>query len=226
MDRWPVEVVAGAATLEGELTLPDGARGVVLFAHGSGSRPLSPRSRRVAEQLNAARLATLLLDLLTVEEEAFDLRTARLRFDICLLAERVVAATEWLSAQLDTRQLPIGYFGASMGAAAALVAAAEQTNDARAVVSGGGRPDLARATLRSVRAPTLLIVGGNDAQVIELNRLALTKLDCEKGLAIVPGATHLFEELGALDEVARLAREWFEKHLTREAGRESTVGTG
>jgi putative phosphoribosyl transferase len=210
-----VRVAAGPVTLEGNLSLPEGTRGVVLLAHGSGSSRHSSRNRYVARLLNEAKLATLLVDLLTAEEEAVDLRTAHLRFDIGLLAERLVGATDWLTRHPDTRHLRIGYFGASTGAAAALVAAAERPDAVGAVVSRGGRPDLAGPALPLVRAPTLLIVGGNDFQVIELNRAAFEQLRCEKQLVIVPGATHLFEEPGALDEVARPAREWFERHLAR-----------
>ena len=214
-----VRVEAGLATLEGNLNLPDEARAVVLFAHGSGSSRHSSRNRFVARMLNEAKLATLLIDLLTAEEEAIDRRTAHLRFDIGLLAERLVGATDWLKQSTDTRRLPIGYFGASTGAAAALVAAAERPDAVRAVVSRGGRPDLAGSALRKVRAPTLLIVGGNDVQVIELNRIALAVLRCEKELVIVPGATHLFEEPGTLHEAASLAREWFQRHLVSEGQR-------
>jgi putative phosphoribosyl transferase len=212
-DERLVRVAAGLATLEGNLSLPEGARGVVLFAHGSGSSRHSPRNRHVARLLNEAKLATLLIDLLTSDEEAIDQWTAHLRFDIGLLAERLVRVTDWLTQRPDTRDLRVGYFGASTGAAAALVAAAERPQVVGAVVSRGGRPDLAGPALARVQAPTLLIVGGNDFQVIELNRAALAQLRCEKQLVIVPGATHLFEEPGALDEVARLAREWFEHHL-------------
>ncbi|MGH2404321.1 MAG: dienelactone hydrolase family protein [bacterium] len=208
-----VRVAAGPVTLEGTLSLPKGARGLVLFAHGSGSSRLSPRNRYVAQLLNEAKLATLLVDLLTADEEAIDLRTAHVRFDIGLLAERLVGATGWLTQQPETRKLRIGYFGASTGAAGALVAAAERPQVVGAVVSRGGRPDLAGPALPRVRAPTLLIVGGNDFPVIEVNRDALALVRCEKRLAIVPGATHLFEEPGALDEAARLAREWFERYL-------------
>ena len=182
---------------------------------------LSPRNRYVAQLLNQARLATLLLDLLTAQEEAIDLRTARLRFDIGLLAERLVGATDWLLEHPQTRELQIGYFGASTGAAAALVAAAERLDEVAAIVSRGGRPDLAGPRLPQVRAPTLLIVGGNDVQVIELNRAAFAQLRCEKQLVIVPGATHLFEEPGALDDVARLAREWFQRYLARAEASET-----
>jgi putative phosphoribosyl transferase len=208
-----VHVAAGPVVLEGSLSRPAGTRGVVLFAHGSGSSRLSPRNRHVARLLNEAKLATLLVDLLTTDEEAADLRTARLRFDIGLLAERLVGATDWLTQQQDTRHLGVGYFGASTGAGAALVAAAERPQTVAAVVSRGGRPDLAGPALARVRAPTLLIVGGKDFPVIGLNREALAQLRCEKRLVIVPGATHLFQEPGALDEVARLAREWFERQL-------------
>jgi len=209
-----VHVAAGSVTLEGTLSLPPEARGLVLFAHGSGSSRLSPRNRPVAHILNDAWLATSLVDLLTEHEETIDLRTAHLRFDIGLLAERLVGATDWLTRQPDTRHLPIGYFGASTGAAGALVAAATRPQVVSAIVSRGGRPDLAGPALANVRAPTLLIVGGQDHVVIELNRSALDLLHGEKQLVIVPGATHLFEEPGALDEVAQLAREWFERYLT------------
>jgi dienelactone hydrolase len=214
-----IRIAAGSATLEGNLTVPQNAGGIVLFAHGSGSSRHSPRNRYVATLLNQAGLATLLIDLLTPDEEAVDSLTARLRFDIGLLAERLVGVTDWLTQEAQTKNLPIGYFGASTGAGAALVAAAERPEVIGAVVSRGGRPDLAGAALSRVRAPTLLIVGGNDFQVIELNRLALARLRCKKQLVIVPGATHLFEEPGALDEVARLAREWFEGHLLAKDSR-------
>ena len=216
-----VRVAAGPATLEGNLSLPERARRIVLFAHGSGSSRHSPRNRYVAQVLNEAKLATLLVDLLTPDEEAVDLRTAHLRFDIGLLAGRLVGVTDWLTQYPDTRELRIGYFGASTGAAAALVAAAPRPDAVGAIVSRGGRPDLAGPALARVRAPTLLIVGGNDFEVVELNRRALALLHCEKQLEIVPGATHLFEEPGALEAVARLAREWFERYLTpTEAGSE------
>jgi putative phosphoribosyl transferase len=211
-----VRIAAGRVLLEGNLSLPKGARGIVLFAHGSGSSRFSPRNRYVARLLNQGKLATLLVDLLSPEEEAVDQRTAQLRFNIGLLAERLVAVTDWFVEQPNTRPLPIGYFGASTGAAAALVAAAERPKIVRAVVSRGGRPDLAGPALAHVEAPTLLIIGGSDPLVIELNRAALAQLRCEKRLVIVPGATHLFEEPGTLDEVARLARQWFERYLMRE----------
>jgi putative phosphoribosyl transferase len=211
-----VRVPVGRVLLDGNLSLPQRARGIVLFAHGSGSSRFSPRNRYVAQLLNQEKLATLLIDLLSPQEEAVDQRTAQLRFDIGLLAERLVDVTDWLVEQPDTRPLRIGYFGASTGAAAALVAAAERPRIVHAIVSRGGRPDLAGPALGRVEAPTLLIVGGNDPVVIELNRAALAQLRCEKQLVIVPGATHLFEEPSALDEVARLARQWFARHLGRE----------
>jgi putative phosphoribosyl transferase len=208
-----VAVPAGDAVLEGDLVVPAGATGIVAFAHGSGSSRHSPRNKRVSDTLNEAGLGTLLVDLLTPAEEAVDRVTAQHRFDIALLARRLVAAVDWLR-HTATPELPVGLFGASTGAAAALVAAAERPNDVRAIVSRGGRPDLAGAALARVRAATLLIVGGRDPQVLELNRLALGALGAvEKQLVIVPGATHLFEEPGTLDEVARLAADWFSRHL-------------
>ncbi|MCU1252546.1 MAG: DeoR family transcriptional regulator [Edaphobacter sp.] len=208
-----IQIRVGRVALEGNLSLPERAGGVVLFAHGSRSSRHSPRNRHVARMLNRANLATLLVDLLTPEEEALDVRTAHLRFDIGLLTGRLIGATDWLTQHPDTRHLRFGYFGASTGAGAALVAAAERPNVVGAVVSRGGRPDLAGPALARVRAPTLLIVGEYDLQVVQLNRVAFAQLHCEKELVIVPGATHLFEEPGTLDEVARLAREWFERHL-------------
>ena len=213
-DERPVQVESGADVLRGALGLPERAAGLVLFAHGSGSGRLSPRNRFVARQLQEARLATLLIDLLTAEEEALDLHTAEFRFDIGLLARRLAGATQWAAKNPETARLPVGYFGASTGAAAALVAAAERPGRARAVVSRGGRPDLAGRLLASVSAPTLLIVGGNDEVVLDLNREALERLAAaEKKLVVVPGAGHLFEEPGALEEVARLAAGWFLRHL-------------
>src|SRR6202045_2851352 len=208
-----VQVPAGSVTLEGNLTLPEESRAVVLFAHGSGSSRYSPRNRYVARVLNEAKLATLFIHLLTLHEEVVDARTAQLRFDIDLLAERLVDATDWLTQFPDTKYLRIGYFGASTGAAAALAAASVRADAVHAIVSRGGRPDLAAPALTHVQAPTLLIVGENDDRGLQLNRQALTQLRCEKRLVIVPGATHLFEEAGALDEVARLARGWFQRHL-------------
>ena len=214
MEEQVVQVPAGAVTLQGNLDVPAGAHGVVLFAHGSGSSRHSPRNRYVAGVLREAGLATLLMDLLTADEEAIDLQTQRLRFDIGLLADRLVGATDWLAQNPHTRDLKIGYFGASTGAAAALVAAAERPDAVGAIVSRGGRPDLAGAALARVRAPTLLIVGGNDVPVIGMNQEAMAQLQVENKLEIVPGATHLFEEPGALEEVARLARAWFERYLS------------
>ena len=219
-----VRVPAGAVTLDGDLSVPERARGIVLFAHGSGSSRLSPRNRYVAGLLNEAKLATVLLDLLTPDEEAIDLRTAHLRFDVGLLSERLVAATDWLMQRSETRHLPLGYFGASTGAAAALIAAAERPDAVRAVVSRGGRPDMAGPALARVQAPTLLIVGEADFLVLRLNQEAFAKLTCEKRLVIVPGATHLFEEPGALDEVAHLAREWLERYLALAETRVSGPG--
>jgi pimeloyl-ACP methyl ester carboxylesterase len=212
-----VRIVVGSAQLEGNLSLPEAATGVVLFAHGSGSSRHSPRNRYVAQALNEGGLGTLLIDLLTAAEEREDARTGRLRFDIALLAARVVGASDWLARNTATAHLPIGYSGASTGAAAALVAAAERPDDVRAVVSRGGRPELAIPALNRVQAPTLLIVGGEDVPVID--REALKHLEVEKRLEIIPGATHLFEEPGTLEEVARLAREWFQEHLKPYTGR-------
>ncbi len=215
-EECPVQVSVGKVVLEGNLCLPEGSRGVVAFAHGSGSSRHSPRNRYVAQVLRDAGLATLLFDLLTAEEEAEDIQTGKLRFDISLLTQRLVAATDWLKENTETRKLSVGYFGASTGAAAALIAAAERPDIVAAIVSRGGRPDLAAKVLPHVKAPTLLIVGGNDFPVIELNREALAGLIVEKELAIVPGATHLFEEPGALEKVAKLAANWFTAHLKSE----------
>jgi dienelactone hydrolase len=210
-----VTIPVGEAGLEGHLSVPSAAAGIVLFAHGSGSSRWSPRNRFVAGVLQGAGLATLLVDLLTPAEETVDERTRHLRFDIGLLTRRLGAATEWVTASPSTRHLAVGYFGASTGAAAALVASAERPEVVRAIVSRGGRPDLAGEALVRVRAPTLLIVGGNDDPVINLNRDALRRMTVEKELAIVPGATHLFEEPGALEEVSRLAAGWFSRYLPR-----------
>jgi putative phosphoribosyl transferase len=206
----PEEVVLelGSVQLQGNLAVPPNARAIVLFAHGSGSSRRSPRNRVVASELEDSGLATLLFDLLTDEEEALDARTAELRFDIQLLATRLLEATRWVEVSDELGELPIGYFGASTGAAAALVAAAEE-HRVGAVVSRGGRPDLAQKTLRQVVAPTLLIVGGADVPVIAMNEEALNQLQCEKRMDVVPGATHLFEEAGALERVSELARDWF-----------------
>lgn len=209
-----VQIPSGDVSLEGDLNIPAGARGIVLFAHGSGSSRLSPRNRFVAGVLNKAGLATLLMDLLTADEERIDLYTGALRFDIGLLAGRLESATDWLLSQPQTREMSIGYFGSSTGAAAALVAAAGRPERVTAIVSRGGRPDLAGSALADVRSPTLLIVGGNDEVVIGLNEESLARLSVEKEMRIVPGATHLFEEPGTLEEVARLASDWFTNHLT------------
>lgn len=209
-----VPVPGGA--LGGDLAVPEAARGVVLFAHGSGSSRLSPRNQWVARQLEAAHLATLLFDLLTPAEEAVDARTGALRFNVQFLAERLVHVTDLVTGDLVGADLRLGYFGASTGAAAALVAAAMRPATIHAVVSRGGRPDLAGPALANVRAPTLLIVGGADREVLALNTAALAQLTCAKELQVVPGATHLFEEPGALEEVARLAGGWFTRHLAAE----------
>ncbi len=209
----PVRIPAGSVTLHGDLTVPEGSRGIVLFAHGSGSSRHSPRNRYVAAALREACLATLLMDLLTLDEEATDARTGHLRFDIVLLATRLVAATDWLASEPATTHLAVGYFGASTGAGAALVAAAERPHGVRAIVSRGGRPDLAGAALGHVTAPTLLIVGGHDQPVIAMNRDAMSRMRAEVKLEIVPRASHLFEEPGTLEIVARLARDWFARHL-------------
>src|SRR5216110_1571490 len=213
-----VRISTGRATLDGNLTIVDEATGFVLFAHGSGSSRHSPRNQFVARTLNNAGLATVLFDLLTPEEEAIDARTAELRFNIKLLAERLVHATNWAKQQQQTRDLRIGYFGSSTGGGAALVAAAERPQDVGAVVSRGGRPDLAGEALPKVQVPTLLIVGGDDDIVIELNEQARDRMRCEVKLEIVPGATHLFEEPGALERVAQLASDWFLLHTAGSAG--------
>jgi putative phosphoribosyl transferase len=208
-----VQLQAGRAVLSGNLNIPENANALVLFAHGSGSSRHSPRNQFVARTLNDVGLATLLFDLLTQEEEAIDTQTRELRFNIQLLAERLVHATKWAKQQEETRDLRIGYFGSSTGGAAALVAAVELPQDIGAVVSRGGRPDLAGEALPKVKPPTLLIVGGNDDIVIELNEQARDRMRCEVKLEIVPGATHLFEEAGALEQVAKLANDWFLLHL-------------
>jgi putative phosphoribosyl transferase len=208
-----VQIPAGRAVLSGNLTIPENAMALVLFAHGSGSSRHSPRNQFVARTLNRAGLGTLLFDLLTPEEEALDSYTREHRFNIGLLAERLVHATKWARQQEEARDLRIGYFGSSTGGAAALVAAAELPQDVGAVVSRGGRPDLAGDALPKVQGPTLLIVGGNDDIVIELNEMARVQMRCEVKLEIIPGATHLFEEPGALEHVAKLASDWFVDHL-------------
>ncbi len=212
-----VIIDAGGVALEGDLAIPPAARGIVMFAHGSGSSRHSSRNRYVAAELRRGNLGTLLLDLLTPAEERVDELTRQLRFDIGLLAERLIGAMRWLDSQDDTRGLPVGLFGASTGGGAALVASARRPDRVGAVVSRGGRPDLAAEELPNVRAPTLLIVGSRDNVVIDLNKQAMRQMKAPVHLEIVPGATHLFEEPGALEQVARLAREWFVRYLTPDA---------
>ncbi len=218
IDMIEVQISAGAATLDGNLTIVREAKGLVLFAHGSGSSRHSPRNQFVARTLNQAGLATLLFDLLTPEEESVDLYTREHRFDIGLLAKRLIYATKWAREQTQTRDLSIGYFGSSTGGGAALVAASELPEDVGAVVSRGGRPDLAGGALPEVKAPTLLIVGGEDHVVIEMNEEARAQMKCECKIEIVPGATHLFEEPGTLEQVAKLASNWFLLHAAVSAG--------
>lgn len=212
----PVSIPMDEMVLDGSLFAPERARGIVLFAHGSGSSRMSPRNRAVAQALTGAGFAALLFDLLSEEEEVAERETGVLRFDIALLAERLMVATDWVQHTAVTAGLPIGYFGASTGAAAALVAAAALPDVVLAIASRGGRPDLAGDALPKVRAPTLLIVGGHDEPVIDMNRAALALLGGKKRLQIVPGATHLFEEPGTLEQVADLARDWFEQNLAAE----------
>ncbi|GGU48279.1 dienelactone hydrolase family protein [Streptomyces lavendofoliae] len=216
-----VSVPAGAVTLAGDLDLPRRTRGVVAFAHGSGSSRHSPRNRAVAGVLREAGLGTLLMDLLTAEEERADLGTAQLRFDIPLLGRRVTAAVDWLGGRSDTGGLPVGLFGASTGAAAALAAAAERSERVRAVVSRGGRPDLAGPALAGVRAPVLLVVGGNDLEVLRLNEAAARQLVAPCTVRVIPGATHLFEEPGTLEQAAEAARDWFLR-MVAESGQGGT----
>ena len=208
-----VQIPAERALLSGNLTIPENVLALVLFAHGSGSSRHSPRNQFVARTLNRASLGTLLFDLLTPEEEALDIYSREHRFNIGLLAERLAHATKWTRQQKETRDLHIGYFGSSTGGAAALVGAAELPQDVGAVVSRGGRPDLAGVALPRVQAPTLLIVSGNDDIVIELNEMARDQIRCEVKLEIISGATHLFEEPGALEQVAKLASDWFVDHI-------------
>jgi putative phosphoribosyl transferase len=221
-----VSIPADGIELEGILEPPTGSAGCVVFVHGSGSSRFSSRNRQVARALSDAGLGTLLFDLLGADEQAFDERTARLRFDIGLLSGRLDAALRWLARRPDLAHAPIGLFGASTGAAAALEVAAERPDQVAAVVSRGGRPDLAEGALSRVRAPTLLIVGGRDETVLRLNRVASTRLRCEHRVEVVPGATHLFEEPGALDAVARLAGAWFVRFLRPGAGAAGTHGAG
>lgn len=208
-----VEIHLGSVKLEGNLSVPEDSVGIVLFAHGSGSGRLSTRNRFVARELNQKGIATLLFDLLTREEEEVDLQTAHLRFDISLLSQRLVDTTDWLLKNPKVSNLNMGYFGASTGAAAAIVAAAERPSTVKAVVSRGGRPDLAGPSLGSVRCPTLLLVGGYDDVVIDLNKEAMAQMKSTKKLIIIPEATHLFEEPGKLEEVAQHASNWFLQYL-------------
>jgi putative phosphoribosyl transferase len=201
--------------LKGRLNLPGGSKAVVLFAHGSGSGRFSPRNQYVAKEFNKAKIGTLLFDLLTSDEEEEDIATAEYRFNIGLLAERLIGATEWLKKDPLTNNCTYGYFGASTGAAAALIAAAKLPNDIGAVVSRGGRPDLAADYLSQVVSPTLLLVGGEDTEVIELNKQAMDQMTVEKKLIIIPGATHLFEEPGTLEEVAKFSKDWFVRYLVK-----------
>jgi len=209
------KILVDEIELSADISLPDPSRGLVLFAHGSGSSRHSPRNRHVADLLNRRAIGTVLTDLLTAEEEARDAETAELRFNIPLLAHRVVAITDWIGREPRLKDLGLGYFGASTGAAAALVAAAERPKLVRAVVSRGGRPDLAGPSLKHVVAPTLFVVGENDSVVLDLNDSAMAQLpaETERRLEVVPGASHLFEERGALDRVAELAGDWFARHL-------------
>jgi putative phosphoribosyl transferase len=215
MNETPVRIAVDNVILDGDLAIPPGAEGIVVFAHGSGSSRFSSRNRFVAQYLQRQRLATLLFDLLTKEEEEIDGYTMKLRFDIGLLAGRLSGVTEWLASQKEVRDLPAGYFGASTGAAAALIAETRNPAAVHAVVSRGGRPDLAGQALRRVQAPTLLIVGGNDHEVILLNEQALAQMTATKKMVIVPGATHLFEEPGTLESAAKLASQWFRQYLGR-----------
>lgn len=209
-----IKIKVGKVELSGDLKIPKGSKGIVVFAHGSGSGRLSPRNQYVAKVLREKNLATLLFDLLTTKEEEEERYTAHLRFDIGMLAERLAAVTDWLKQNSATQNLNIGYFGASTGAGAALAAASKKIKEVKAVVSRGGRPDLVEKALSAVRAPTLLIVGGDDVPVIGMNKEAQAKMTCENKLVIIPGATHLFEEPGTLEQVAELAAQWFDKFLS------------
>ena len=208
-----IKIPVSNVTVEGNLIVPVGAKGLVVFAHGSGSSRFSPRNEYVAREFNRASMGTLLFDLLTLKEERQDMLTGEYRFNIDLLADRLVGVTEWLKKDASSKGLALGYYGASTGAAAALMAAARLPNDVSAVVSRGGRPDLAGQYLPDVKAPTLLLVGGWDEEVIELNKQAQSKMTNENKLVIIPGATHLFEEAGKLEEVAKLSTEWFTRYL-------------
>ncbi len=215
VEECPVQIKIGDLALEGSLCVPTRAQAIVIFAHGSGSSRLSPHNHFVARELRLGGLGTLLFDLLTQQEEDIDEYSAELRFNIRLLADRLVGATEWIKDFAGAEDFKIGYFGASTGAAAALMAAAEKPDWVRAIVSRGGRPDLAPDALTKVKAPTLLIAGGDDTPVIDMNLSALRKLKTEKKMEVIPGATHLFEEPGALEQVSQLARDWFVKYLNK-----------
>jgi len=219
MEKLAMLVKLGETELPADISLPERAAGLVVFAHGSGSSRHSPRNRHVAEVLNLGGIGTVLIDLLTEEEESVDVRTAELRFDIPFLSERLVRVTDWMHSQSGLRELPVGYFGASTGAAAALVAAAERPHAVRAIVSRGGRPDLTGTALQRVHAPVLFIVGSRDIVVLNFNHSAIDHLplNTRRRLEVVPGATHLFEEPGALDRVASLALDWFHKYFTPTA---------
>ncbi|HEY7182161.1 MAG TPA: dienelactone hydrolase family protein [Blastocatellia bacterium] len=219
-----VRIPAGDAVLDGDLAIPSGASGIAVFAHGSGSSRHSPRNRNVARVIREAGVGSLLFDLLTREEESVDVFTRHLRFDIELLTSRLIEATQWIAGREETRNLRVGYFGSSTGAAAALKAAAALGEEVGAVVSRGGRPDLAGGALPLVKAPTLLIVGGHDETVIELNQDAYARLRCEKELKVIPGATHLFEEAGALEQVADLAAAWFKERLQSLPAQKKVAG--
>jgi dienelactone hydrolase len=208
-----IEITADKVVLKGNLSIPKNAKAIILFAHGSGSSRFSPRNQYVAQVLYKAGLATLLMDLLTKEEELIDEQTGELRFNIEFLADRLIGATTWLKKNSEAKKLAVGYFGSSTGAGAALIAAAKYPADIKTIVSRGGRPDLAMPYLKKVKASVLLIVGGNDIPVIRMNKEAMKHLSIEKKLEIVPGATHLFEEPGKLEEVAKLAAGWFTKHM-------------
>lgn len=212
----PVRIEMDGVSIEADWTMPIGALGVVIFAQGSGSSRFSRRNRIVARKLYDQKLATLLLDLLTPDEEREDALTAALRFDVNFLAERLIGATRWVKDETEAAGLPVGYLGTSTGAGAALLAAARRPDLVNAIVSRGGRPDLADIALNNVKAPTLLIVGGADTEILALNRWAYWRLDCERHLEIIPGASHLFEEPGALEAVTTLAAEWFDLHLASQ----------
>lgn len=226
MNEGPIRIAVDRVILEGDLAIPPEAKGIVVFVHGSGSSRFSSRNRFVAQFLQRDGLATLLFDLLTKQEEEIDNYTMKLRFDIGLLAERLAGVTEWVTSQGETGNLSVGYFGASTGAAAALIAETRNPAAVHAIVSRGGRPDLAGQALGRVRAPTLLIVGGNDQQVILLNEQAMGQMNAPKKMVIIPGATHLFEEPGTLESAAKLASQWFRQYLDRDSRNRSDAVPG